>query len=453
MNQERGNFNSKLGVILATAGSAVGLGNVWRFPYVAGENGGAAFIIIYIMCILLMGIPAMLCEFMIGRHAQANTARAYGMLSDGKPWKLVGYLGVLTGSLIIGYYSVVSGWTMQYVFGSVIGSMHGDKDYFRQYFADFSTNPVKPVMWMALFVLVTHFVIVRGVQKGIERASKAMMPLLFILLLVLVVCSLLLPGSSRGVEFLFKPDFSKVTGKTFLEALGQSFYSMSIAMGCLCTYASYFARQTNLTRSALQIAVIDTMVAILSGLLIFPAALSVGVQPDSGPSLIFITLPNVFEQAFSSMPVVGYVVSVMFYLLLAIAALTSAISLHEVPTSFLSEELHIGRKYAATIVTVCCIIIGSLCSLSLGHYDNIQLWGMPLFDFLDKFTANICLTFGGFFTCLFVGWYIPRNVVRDEITNWGTLRVRSFRAFIFAVKYICPLGILIIFLNQLGVFN
>lgn len=453
MNQERGNFNSKLGVILATAGSAVGLGNVWRFPYVAGENGGAAFIIIYIMCILLMGIPAMLCEFMIGRRAQANTARAYGMLADGKPWKLIGYLGVLTGSLIIGYYSVVSGWTMQYVFGSVIGSMHGDKDYFRQYFTDFSTNPVKPVMWMALFVLITHFVIVRGVQKGIERASKAMMPLLFILLLVLVVCSLLLPGSSRGVEFLFKPDFSKVTGKTFLEALGQSFYSMSIAMGCLCTYASYFARQTNLTRSAMQIAVIDTMVAILSGLLIFPAALSVGVQPDSGPSLIFITLPNVFEQAFSSLPVVGYVVSVMFYLLLAIAALTSAISLHEVPTSFLSEEFHIGRKHAATIVTVCCIVIGSLCSLSLGHYDNIQLCGLPLFDFLDKFTANICLTFGGFFTCLFVGWYIPRNVVRDEITNWGTLRVRLFSAFIFAVKYICPLGILIIFLNQLGVFN
>ena len=447
---ERGNFGSKLGVILATAGSAVGLGNVWRFPYVTGENGGAAFIFIYLVCIFLIGMPIMLCEFIIGRHAQANTARAYTMLAGRGPWRLVGYLGVLTGSLILCYYGVVSGWTLQYVFAALTGGMSGGKDYFEHYFVEFSSNPIKPVLWMVLFVLIAHLIIVRGVQRGIERASKMMMPLLFILLLVLVVCSICLPGSWAGIEFLFKPDFSKVTDKTFLEALGQAFYSLSIAMGCICTYASYFARQTNLTRSAFQIVAIDTMVAILSGLLIFPAALSVGVKPDSGPSLIFITLPNVFEQAFGAVPVVGYVVSVLFYLLLAIAALTSLISLHEVPTSFLSEELRIGRRKAAAIVTACCIVVGALCSLSLAGYSWLQPLGMSLFDCFDKFTANICLTLGGFFTSLFVGWFVPHKVVRNEITNWGTLRVRFYHGFIFAVKYLCPLCMLLIFLHQLG---
>lgn len=449
-NSDRGNFGSKLGVILATAGSAVGLGNVWRFPYVTGENGGAAFILIYLVCIFVIGMPIMLCEFLIGRHAQANTARAYTMLAGGRPWKFVGYLGVLTGSLILSYYGVVSGWTLQYVFASLSGGMSGGKDYFEQYFAAFSSHPVKPVLWMVLFVLIAHLVIVRGVQRGIEKASKAMMPLLFVLLIVLVGCSLCLPGAWAGVEFLFMPDFTKVTDRTFLEALGQAFYSLSIAMGCICTYASYFARQTNLTRSAVQIVTIDTVVAILSGLLIFPAALSVGVKPDSGPSLIFITLPNVFEQAFAAVPLVGYVVSVLFYVLLAIAALTSLISLHEVPTSFLAEELHIGRQKVAAIVTTCCIVVGTLCSLSLAGYEWLQPLGMTLFDCFDKFTANICLTLGGFFTSLFVGWYIPHKVVRDELTNWGTLRVRLYRGLIFAVKYLCPLSMLLIFLHQLG---
>ena len=446
----RGNFGSKIGVILATAGSAVGLGNVWRFPYVAGENGGAAFILIYLGCIIVMGLPVMLCEFIIGRHAQANTARAYAMLSDGKPWKWIGFLGVLTGSMIIGYYSVVSGWTLQYVFESIGGGLSGGKEYYEQYFTEFSSNPIKPVMWMAVFVLVTHFVIVHGVQDGIERASKTMMPLLFILLIVLVCCSLSLPGARKGVEFLLYPDFSKVSDKTFLEALGQAFYSLSIAMGCICTYASYFARQTKLTSSAVKIAGIDTMVAIMSGLLIFPAAMSVGVKPDSGPSLIFITLPNVFEQAFAAVPIVGRIVSILFYVLLSIAALTSMISLHEVPTSFLSEELHIGRRKAATIVTVCCIIVGGLCSLSLGGTSWLQPLGMSLFDFFDKFTANICLTVGGFFTCLFVGWYIPHKVVKDQMTNWGTLPSHGFHVFILLVKYICPLCIVMIFLHQMG---
>ena len=272
MRTERGNFGTTVGVILATAGGAVGLGNVWRFPYVTGQNGGAAFILIYIFCVLLMGIPVMLCEMMIGRHAQSNTARAYSIMGNGTAWKLVGYLGVLTSALILGYYSVVSGWTLQYVFSSAMGNIHGTPEIFKDYFTDFSTHPVKPIMWAALLIGITHFVIVHGVQDGIEKASKIMMPVLFLLLLILMGCSLSLPNAWKGVEFLLKPDFSKVTSRTFLEALGQSFFSLSIAMGCLCTYASYFKRETRLLSSAVQIAAIDSLVAILAGLIIFPAA-------------------------------------------------------------------------------------------------------------------------------------------------------------------------------------
>ena len=308
-SSERANFGSKLGIILATAGSAVGLGNVWRFPYMAGENGGAAFIIVYLMCVLLLGIPCMVSEFIIGRHGAANTARAYSRLAGGKAWKYVGYLGVVTGYLITGYYAVVSGWCLQYVYGALVGGINGDADYVKQYFAEFSSDPVRPIFWAALFLIITHFVIVRGVRNGIERVSKLMMPTLFVLLLVIVVASCMLPGAEKGIAFLFKPDFSKVDSGVFLGALGQSFYSLSIAMGCICTYASYFSRHTNLLKSALQISVLDCLVAVLAGLMIFPAAFSVGISPDSGPSLVFITLPNVFHQAFSSVPGVGYVVA------------------------------------------------------------------------------------------------------------------------------------------------
>ena len=450
INSSRGNFGSKLGIILATAGGAVGLGNVWRFPYVTGQNGGAAFIIIYIICVLLMGIPVMLCEFMIGRHAQANTARAYTKLANGTPWKFVGYMGVLTAAIIIGYYGVVSGWTLQYVFASAADELHGTPEYFQKFFNDFSNNPVKPIVWMSLIVGFTHFVIVHGVQNGIERASKIMMPILFLLLLALVACSLSLPNAAKGVEFLFHPDFSKINSDTFLEALGQAFYSLSIAMGCLCTYASYFKRETNLTTSALQIAGIDTFIAILAGLLIFPAAISVGVQPDSGPSLIFITLPNVFEQAFGNMRILQYIVSFSFYMLLTIAALTSNISLHEVSTSFLSEELHLGRKGAARVVSLMCIVIGALCSLSLSGKYSLQLFGGSLFSFLDWFSANICLPLGGFLTCMFVGWYVDHKFVHDELSNWGTIRTPHVHVFVLLVKYVCPLLTLLIFLHQFG---
>ena len=451
---ERANFGTKLGVILATAGSAVGLGNIWRFPYMTGQNGGAVFIMIYVFCVLLLGIPCMISEFIIGRHGQANTARAFRKLSGGSAWTLIGYMGVLTGFLISGYYAVVSGWCLEYVWASVVGKLQGDPAYISNYFVSFSEDPVKPVFWTMLILLATYLIIEHGVRDGIERASKLMMPTLFILLLIIVVASCMLPNADKGIEFLFKPDFSKITSDVFLGALGQSFYSLSIAMGCICTYASYFSKQTNLTTSAVQIGVIDFLVALLAGLLIFPAAFSVGVSPDSGPSLIFITLPNVFQQAFGSISGLGYVVSILFYALLSMAALTSLISLHEVSTAFLQEEMRITRKKAALIVTISCIIVGAFCSLSLGVGKEMLLFGKTLFDLFDFVTGQLFLPMVGFLTCIFIGWFVPHKIVKDEFTNWGTLRNEHiFHAYLFLVKYICPICILFIFLHQLGLLK
>ena len=448
---ERASFSSKLGVILATAGSAVGLGNIWRFPYMTGQNGGAVFIMIYVICVLLLGIPCMISEFIIGRHGQANTARSFRKLSGGTPWMFIGYMGVLTGFLISSYYAVVSGWCLEYMWASLLGKLHGDPDYINTYFATFSQDPVKPVFWTLIILLATYLIVENGVRDGIERASKLMMPLLFILLLIIVVASCMLPNADKGIEFLFKPDTTKLTGDVFLGALGQSFYSMSIAMGCICTYASYFSKNTNLLKSATQIGVIDFLVAILAGLVIFPAAFSVGVNPDSGPSLIFITLPNVFQQAFSGFPTLGYFISLLFYALLSMAALTSLISLHEVSTAFLEEEVGTTRKYAAATVTIATMILGAVCSLSLGAMSKHQLFGMTIFDLFDFVTGQLFLPIVGFLTCIFIGWFVPHKLVRDEFTNKGTLRnVTMFHFYIFLVKYVCPICILFIFLHQLG---
>ena len=449
--KERGNFGSKLGIVLATAGSAVGLGNVWRFPYMAGENGGAAFILIYIACILVLGVPGMVSEFIVGRHAQANAAKAYDLLSNDKPWKLVGYLGILTGTIILGFYAVVAGWCLQYLFASVAGQLSGDAAYVKDYFVTFSSDPVKPVLWGVGFILLTHIVIVRGVRRGIERASKWLMPILLLLLVVIVVASCMLPGAMEGVRFLFQPDFSKLSNKVLLEALGQAFFSLSLGTACLCTYASYFSQQTNLLRSASQIALLDTIIAILAGLMIFPAAASVGVSPDSGPSLIFITLPNVFQQAFAAVPVVGYVISLMFYALLVFAALTSTISMHEIGTAFFTEEFSLPRPKSAWIVTVVTSVICFLCALSVGANPEIKLLGHSLMDFCDQLTANIMLPLGGMLTCLFVGWFVPKQMVRSEFTNDGTLAATFFGIYLFAVRYVCPIGIMLVFLHQLGI--
>ena len=448
---ERGNFGTKIGIVLATAGSAVGLGNIWRFPYMTGQNGGAAFILIYFVFVFLIGIPGMMSEFIVGRHSAANAARAYKTLSRGKPWQIVGYMGVITSMIILGFYAVVAGWCLQYFYASIIGQLSGDANYVMEYFKAFSTHPVKPVLWTIAFILLTHYVVVHGVRNGIEKASNILMPTLFILMIIVVVASCMLPGSMKGVDFLFKPDFTKVNRGMLLEAMGQAFFSLSLGTACLCTYASYFSRQTNLLRSSFQIAFIDTLIAILAGLMIFPSAFSVGINPDSGPSLIFITLPNVFQKAFSGIIGLGYMISILFYGLLALAALTSTISTHEIGTAFFYEEFHITRHKGAWIETIVCCVIGIFSSLSMGAVDKLTLMGMPFLDFCDHLTAQFLLPLGSFLTCIFIGWYVPQQIVKDEFTNWGTLRGTLFNAWLFAVRFICPICIIAVFLHQFGI--
>ena len=447
---ERGKFG-KVGVILATGGSAVGLGNVWRFPFMAGQNGGAAFIVLYFGCILLLGIPGMISEFIIGRHGQANAFRAYDTIAPHRHWRFVGYLGILTSTIILGFYAVVAGWCLQYLYASIVGQLQGDAGYVLSYFQAFSSDPVKPCLWAVAFVVLTHLVIVRGVKSGIERASKILMPLLLILLVIIVVASCLLPGAGEGIRFLLLPDFSKVSSNVLLEALGQAFFSLSLGTACLCTYASYFSRDTNLLASAGQIALLDTGIAILAGLMIFPAAFSVGVQPDSGPSLIFITLPNVFQQAFAAMPVIGYLISILFYALLVFAALTSTISMHEIGTAFFHEEMKMPRRKAAWVLTLVCSVLAVLCSLSVGAVGEIKLFGLSLMDFCDFLTAQVMLPAGAFLTSILVGWFASRQVLADEFTNGGSLRDTFFPVWLCCVRYVVPACILLILLHQFGV--
>lgn len=412
-----------------------------------GQDGGAAFILLYFGCILILGIPGMVAEFIIGRHGAANAARAYYQLG-GRWWALLGYIGAITSMIILGFYSVIAGWCMQYLVASVFGQIKGDSQAVTTYFQNFSSDPVRPLIWTVIFIVITHLIVIRGVRGGIEKFSNMLMPALFVLLIVIVTASCMLPGSMEGVEFLFKPDFSKVTQSVFLDSLGQAFFSLSLGTACLCTYASYFSRQTNLLKSAGQIALLDSVVAILAGLMIFPAAFSVGVNPDSGPSLIFITLPNVFQQAFT--PALGYVVGILFYALLVLAALTSTISMHEIGTAMFFEELHISRKKGAVIESVCAILIGIVCSLSMGAAD-LSLFGKSFFDCCDYLTSNILLPFGAFMTCIFLGWVVPQKVVKDEFTNWGTVSVAFYRLWLFLIRFISPLCITAVFLHQMGI--
>ena len=439
-NSERVGFASKLGAILAAAGSAVGLGNVWRFPYETGNHGGAAF-----------GLPIMIAEFTIGRRAKASTGEAFKKLAPGTAWKYVGYMGVLTGFLILGYYSVVSGWTLEYIFQSATGNLLGKSaDDFVAMFNEFSQNPWRPLIWLVVFVALTHIIVVKGVQAGIERASKIMMPMLFILIVLLAVCAVMLPGAVKGLEFLLKPDFSKITSDAVLGAMGQAFFSLSLGMGCLSTYASYFNRDTRLGYTAMSVCVIGTCISILSGFIIFPAAFSVGIQPDAGPSLIFITLPNVFQQAFGAVPLFACISAILFYILLALAALTSTISLHEVPTAFLHEKFGFTRSRAAWLVTTGSLIIGVVSSLALGDWNDVRIAGMNLFDALDFLTAKIMLPVAGMFVAIFVSWKLDQKKVREEVTNWGTLRAPYYPLLIFLLRYLTPIGILLVFVNELG---
>lgn len=451
MDKSRGNFGSRMAGILVAAGSAVGLGNIWRFPYEMGRNGGAIFLIIYIVCIIAFGLPLMVSEFAVGRHAQSNTARAYGMMGGSKYWKWVGFLGVLTGTLILCYYGVAAGWTLEYLFEAGVDGFAGKTpEQFTSDFNTFISDPMSPIVCMMVFMLLNLAVILAGVKGGIERGSKLMMPLLFIFVVILAASSCFLPGSEQGLRFLFYPDFSTFTPSTLLAAMGQSFFSLSLSMGCLATYASYFRKEDKLVTNAFNVATIDTMIAFLSVLIIFPAAFSVGIEPGAGPSLVFITLPNVFQQVLGSEPMLCYIFSLMFYLLLALAALTSAMGLLEVPTIYLKEEFHIRRRWSAIGCTIFCIVVGVACSLSMGVWSEYTVCDLNIFDLFDFVTAKIMLPVGGFLTALYVGWFCDQQMLFDEVTNHGTVALVFYKVYRFLIRYVAPLAIIAIFLNQFG---
>lgn len=446
---KRATFGSKIGVILATVGCAVGLGNIWRFPYMLGENGGAAFLLVYISCILFLGIPVMITEFFIGRYSRKNAAGAFKVMAPGTKWSVIGYNGVAAAFLILGYYAVVSGWTLEYIVQAFSGSLEGkNATDFADEFTAFSTGVFRPILWTVVFIALTHIIIVSGVKEGIERASKVMMPMLFLILIALCVRSITLPGASEGLTFLFNPDFSKIDSSVVLSAMGQAFFSLSIGMGCLITYASYFGKQTNLQTTALQVTILDTLVAVLAGVMIFPAVFSFGIEPTTGPELVFITLPNVFEQ----LPF-GNIWSFVFFVLLALAALTSTISLHEVSTAYVHEEYHVSRKKAAIIVSVGVTIVGILCSLSMGVLKSYTLFGLNFFNLLDFVTAKIMLPLGGMMICIFTAKRVDKLLLKEEVTNHGTIRFYFFNTYAFFVKYIAPIGIGLIFFNELGLLK
>lgn len=446
---KRATFGSKIGVILATVGCAVGLGNIWRFPYMLGENGGAAFLLVYISCILFLGIPVMITEFFIGRYSRKNAAGAFKVMAPGTKWSVIGYNGVAAAFLILGYYAVVSGWTLEYIVQAFSGSLEGkNATDFADEFTAFSTGVFRPILWTVVFIALTHIIIVSGVKEGIERASKVMMPVLFLILIALCVRSATLPGASEGLSFLFNPDFSKIDSSVVLSAMGQAFFSLSIGMGCLITYASYFGKQTNLQTTALQVTILDTLVAVLAGVMIFPAVFSFGIEPTTGPELVFITLPNVFEQ----LPF-GNIWSFVFFVLLALAALTSTISLHEVSTAYVHEEYHISRKKAAVIVSIGVTIVGILCSLSMGVLSSYTLFGLNFFNLLDFVTAKIMLPLGGMMICIFTAKRVDKLLLKEEVTNHGTIRFYFFNTYAFFVKYIAPIGIGLIFFNELGLLK
>ena len=442
MNEKRSTFGSKLGMVAAAAGSAVGLGNIWRFPSETADGGGAIFIIVYIACILFFGIPLMVAEFLIGRSSRANAAGAFHKLAPDTPWKWVGRLGVLTGFVILGFYMVVCGWTVDYFIQSVTGSLKGVSDFS----ANFNTllaNRPKQIGLMAFFVLLTAYFIFSGVQKGIERSAKIMMPVLFLLLIVLVVRSISLEGAKAGVDFLFKPDFQEVKSTVFLDAMGQAFFSLSLGMGCMMTYASYFKDNTNLTATAVQVSVLDTLVALLAGMVIFPSAFALTTNPDTivselvagGPGLLFITVPGLFNQMEGSM-----IWSAMFFLLLAIAALTSTISLMEVVTIYIQEEHKVSRKKGLLFVVIGVLALGALSALS-----------PQFFNILDMASAKIMLPVGGLFISLFAGWYLDKKIVQVELTNDGKIKfgISFLKTYSFILKFLAPVAILLIFLYGL----
>ncbi len=475
-SEGRDSFTSRFGIVCAAAGSAIGLGNIWRFPYVVGESGGGAFLLIYLAFVLLLGIPVMLSEFVIGRKAKRNAYGAFKKIAPGTRWPLVGVIGIVAAFVILAFYSTIAGWTLHYVYLSVINAFKDASALeVTRIFAAFQTSGAMPLFWQMIFIMLTAVIILSGVRKGIEKYSKILMPFLVLLLVSLSVRAITLPGSMGGLDFLFNPDFSKINASVVLGALGQAFFSLSIGMGALITYSSYFPDKTNLSATAFQVSIADVIIAILAGVAIFPAMFALGMQPEEGgPGLIFMVLPNVFQH----MPG-GFFVSIAFFVLLAIAALTSSISIMEVVVAFLSEELQIKRKSATLITVIASAFVGMFCTLSWSTFKGVGIGERNIFDLLDFTASNVLLPLGGLLIVVFVGWYMKQQAVRDELTNMGVLKlvvfmigwytkdvrtdedyatfrafkIRVYSVFMFIVRFIAPIAIAIIFLNAIGIIR
>ncbi len=444
---KRDQFSSKLSAVLVAAGCSVGLGNIWRFPFVAAENGGGTFLLVYLGCVLFIGIPVMLAEFVVGRGTHLNAVGAYKKLD--KKWSGIGYNGILAAFLIMGSYFVVSGWTAEYMVNSITGDLGhlSTPEEYKSFFSDFMTDPFRPLIYTLIFIWGTHFIISKGVTKGIERFTKILMPLLFLILIVLAVNSLLMPNGLQGLQDLFAPDFSKLSPDLFLAAIGQAFFSLSIGLGCLIAYSSYFDDKTDLRETAIQVTILDTIVALLAGVMIFPAAASVGIETmEGGPELVFVTLPGIFNTLPFSM-----LWSSIFFMLLVVAALTSTISLHEVVTLYLSEQHNMSRKKATYVTTLSVCALATLACLSLSVLPQFGLFGLNFFDFLDTVTAKVLLPVGGLFTCIFVGWRLDRRFTEGQLLREGEQKSWVVNGLIFLLKYICPIMILLVLLNGFGI--
>ena len=428
---KRGGFGGKLAAILAAAGSAIGLGNIWRFPYITSENGGGAFILIYLGCILLLGLPLLIAEFAVGHNSKCNPIDAYAKLRKG--WGWLGAMGIVSVFLIMGYYFVISGWTLNYTIASATDSIGSD---FGGFFTSFTTATWRPLIYTYLFIIANHFIIVGGVQGGIEKASKVMMPLLFAILIILAIYSLWLPEGREALTNVFTPDFSKVSGSTFLAAMGQAFFTLSVGMGAMLIYGSYFKDGTKIAGTAISVVSLDTIVALIAAVIIFSA----GVENENGPQLAFVAMPKVF----STMPL-GNIWSTLFFLLLGLAALSSTISMHEAVTSYFVEKRGMSRNKSAIIVTIGTLLLATAASLSLGDWSDFKIAGMNIFSLLDNFTAIVMLPLLGILTAIFVGWLWKKEDMKAELTAQGGVDKTTYPVIRFLLRYVCPVLVSVVF--------
>ena len=449
---ERENFGSRFAVIMAFAGSAIGLGNIWRFPYMVGQNGGAAFIIVYIICCFLLALPIFLSESVIGRRSRSNSFGAMETLAPGTQWKWLGLLTVITTIILLSYYSVVGGWGVEYLYDAAtlrFSSLPAEE--VPALFGAFISSPWRPIVMHTVVLLLVAGIVLAGVKSGIERFSKLTMPVLFILIVVLVIYSVSLPGARAGVDYLVHPDWSRMNARSVAAALGQAFFSMSLGVGTILTYSSYVDRRENLLVSGVGTAVSDLMFAMLAGFAVMPAVFAAGIEPGAGPGLVFETLPFIFNKMGAGIPWLSTVVAVIFFITILVAALTSAISVMEVSVAYLVEEKGLSRRLATWLLFLFCWVTGIVCSLSFGPLADVKILGNNIFDCFDKLCSNFLMTLGGLLYTIFVGWKMKRADVRDELSGGGRVRGSRwwFPPLYFVIRWVAPVGILVIFISNL----